>query len=489
MKKIMVALLMVALIGGGAFAGDRFTVTAEVEGNLLTTTSGAGGTTNSESFTALNKADGDFELEFKYDGDAYGGQLTFEGLDASIKNANAWLKFGEIAKVTAGLGYDYRAIGQVGGDADFGAQFYKEIGQDPTKGVEIGTTDPFLFGSGLLVNIFAGPAEIGIFADYGNSVKAIKTGKGLTGSGKAPNWFGDYADYKNAKPFSNYTYGVSAKYESDLFDAGAALKLTSKDAKGYVSPFFNEPGFDQEEFVTLIISGSSAAAAAVAAGTTTVGEGTYPFVSTDFGVYGKIRAVDGLEIGVGVAGQDAYQTKEKDQKVNDPFRLGINLDAKYTGIENLTVGLYNNASFWTYPGSKKDIDYGEFGTSLGGVKKVKADTPASYFYLFDELNAEYKLSDTITLDARVRNYAQTGSVLSSSVGVDYLVARAGVTYAVDEFAKVWARVQLGSVSYSTSGEKEIAGWANVKKADGSGKAETSRDHITFSIPVGIQVKF
>jgi hypothetical protein len=496
MKKIMVALLMAALFAGSVFAADGFSLTVDVNGNLFTTTAG-NGTTETGFFKSLDGGSNDSDLEFAYtdpDG-AYGATLHYEvGQAGDNKNAgsfgvyntkaNAWVKFGNIVKLSAGRGIDYRAIEKVGGDKDFGAIGLKNFGAvfagGKTANPDFSTTDAFKFGSGLVANIFAGPVNIGLFAGPSTGVSAWDESTNLPWYDAETDvmWNGS-AKLKNVLNLFNYEYGLSLLYESDVADVGAALKLSRVDAEstgvtevttpetgtiiGYLpdgTPVYSPSGFtpsSTSDFPT---------------------KGSWGTIATNFGVYGKVKAIDALVIGVGYAGYKEYADADKDPgKYNSPFVSGVNLDLKYTGIDKLTLGLYNNASFYSLSEEKES--------------GLVVQQQRSFFFLFDELNVGYALTEKLSIDARVRNYLATTTFKTGSddkegnVGVDQLAIRAGVVYKVKPNAQVWARAQFTNYAHSTSfddahGKKA---WLNVD-AD-----KSSRDHIKFDIPVGIQVKF
>jgi hypothetical protein len=508
MKKIMVALLMAALIGGGAFAGEGFGVTAQVEGNLFTTTAGESGTTDAGFFTGLNKGAGDFELAFSYD-DAdglYGAKLKFEaGGDAKsdvkvyggalvpvIGTAWAYVNFGGLVKVTAGKDISYRAASKVGGDKDFGvlgvdydsdkaadvATGHEQGAQDAGKNIGFTSTDPFKFGDGLVVNVLVGPLDIGLFAGPSQGIKVWNQDKPLFNSGvpdvkDKPLWDGSLQFNETLDKF-NYQYGVSVAFKHEIVDAGLAFKMTRANGKSMApikGEWTTDPvagdiiGYTKDGTPIYKTDGTGVWS------TSGVTEGDWGIQSYDWGLYGTIKAVPNLTIGVGYAGHKDYVDEKDDAgKYDSPITTGINLDAKYV-LGNLTAGLYNNISLWSQP------------------EETGKQREQSYFFLFDELNVAYKVTEKLTADVRARNYLSTYTMkmdsTSQAVTVDRLAIRAGVEYQVAPSAKGWARLQFENTAYSS--DPTTDGWDKVSAAGAS--KETSRDHFTFSIPVGIQVKF
>jgi hypothetical protein len=214
-----------------------------------------------------------------------------------------------------------------------------------------------------------------------------------------------------------------------------------------------------------------------------VADGNWGYQTIDFGLYAKIKAIPDLTIGVGYAGHKDWVDGHADKKpgvYNSPFQSGINLDVQYV-LGALTAGLYNNVSFWSLPEEKKGNQY-----------------ESSYFFLFDELNLAYKLTEKLTVDLRARNYLSTytykgGDDKKYARTVDRFDIQSGVEYqVVPDKAKAWARLQFVNTAYSSAPTDK--GW-NEQPADpaalqGLGVTEgTSRNHFTFDIPVGIQVKF
>jgi hypothetical protein len=492
MKKIMAVLLMAALFAGVAFAGDRFSVRAKAEGDLFTTTAGSSGTTEGAFFKGLDAPHGDTQAEFSYDAESvWGGLVRFRlnNIDTATNVVNAprafaWVNFGGIVKVSAGKGIDYRAIEKVDGITDFGVNYVK------TEDGSITTSDPFKFGSGLLANVIVGPINVGLFAGPSAGAKPLNTEKGtaLTSAGSKelggdtfylytdgdgndyvspiggltvipefetdPFWNGDLKA-KDVKDFYNYQYGFSVFYGSDLADVGAVLRLSraGTESAGGIVDSFAPPGTWDD---TTPITPATLVATA---------DGSYGALVTDFGLYGKIKAIDGLVIGVGYAGNYAYPDKEKDATKHVPFKSGINLDAKYTGIDKLTIGLYNNLSFWTQ-------------TAESPIK----DT--SYLNILDRLDVAYALNDKLTVDARVQNVNGGTTYDGKTWGVDVLTLRAGAVYKFAPDVSAYARLQFANTSYSDGRDygSGFSSYTNVTK-------DVSRDHFTFSIPVGIDVKF
>jgi hypothetical protein len=471
MKKIMVVLLMVALFVGGAFAGEGFGITARIEGSLFSTTVG-NGTSAIGFFQTLDTPHEDFALSFSYDDPdgLYGATLGFETnptdgwtsaytnpgtLIPVVSDAFAWVKIGNVLKLRAGKGGDYRAIEKIGGEEEFGVQWL--TGQDftgpGTGDVSYNTSDPFDFGSGLVANIFAGPVTIGLFAapSKGFSVWDQDISKALPSEVETSSLWTGEPRFKNVNSIFDYQYGLSALYASDIVDVGAAFKLSRVGAEswnGIDDP--TDPDYIGDKWGLLGI---------------------------DFGVYGKIKAIQGLELGVGVAGQKSYADAKDDAGKYDPFLLGIGLDVKFTGVDKLTLGFYNNISLWTVP-KNTDLD--------------SNDKDISHFYLTDQLEVAYAVTEKLTIDARVQNFLQTyddpqDTATNGATGthnVDKLGIRAGVAYKVKPNAQVTARLQFVNTAYDSDPE----GWGKVTGFFGETEP-AKRNHFTFSIPVGIKVEF
>jgi hypothetical protein len=484
MKKIMVALLMAALLVGVAFAGEGFTMRAQVEGNLFTQTAGENGTTSAGFFTGLDNGAGDFDLTFQYDDPdgLYGAKVNFDlGSDSfktsgkqlpHIGTAFAWVKIANLIKVSAGRDISYRAIEKVGGDKDFGVQ-----GMDPDDDgyvSAITTSDPFKFGSGLVLNVLTGPLNIGLFAGPSQGIKVWNQDGTVAPDGTKTYWNGEMV-LKETLDLFNYQYGASAKYASDLVDVGAAFKMTRYDGKS-IAPKYGIEG-DTDTIIGYYYGDadndpSTPDVLIPVYGTkeklTGLTNGDWGKLSLDFGLYAQIKAVDGLTIGVGYAGSKGWKDQKEDAGKHDPFRSGINLDAKYT-LGALTAGLYNNISFWS---RAEDAE--------ANVSEYKV------FYLFDELNVAYAVTPKLTADFRARNYLfnnemKVGDETVTST-MDRLALRAGVDYkVVPDKASVWVRLQFTTDMYSGSED----GMGHI----GNNKEAASMNNNTFSIPVGVKVTF
>jgi hypothetical protein len=101
----------------------------------------------------------------------------------------------------------------------------------------------------------------------------------------------------------------------------------------------------------------------------------------------------------------------------------------------------------------------------------------------------YKVTEKLTADFRARNYLSTYTLKignkDQALTVDRLAIRAGVEYQVAPSAKGWARVQFTNTAYTS--DPTADDWDKTTAVNAS--KQTSRDHFTFDIPVGIQVKF
>jgi hypothetical protein len=482
MKKIMAALLVAALVAGSVFAADGFTAVVEVKTDVAEYQlySGSGETGfdlfKGNSTTAGISAfpSGDTEVKFAYaDPDKkYGAQLNILDLfDGAVGYGGQW-KVGDVfawaqlgpARVKLGK-YTERAYVNIGNDKH---GVLDENRKDPVVSGMITNYDVFGFG-GLLVDLGFGPANIWLNASIADEgFKVLKDGETV------PDYDQD-GIFKNADVLRNYKYGVAGKYKlGDIADIAVALTLGHTGGAGTEAGWVNDadtlPIYDwidhDDDPQTPKIWGNKNGSLGVVE--------AHGNVFTGFGLYGNVTAIPDLAIGLGYYGYKINPDEKSDDKHPKtkyaPLRSAIDLDLAYTGIDKLTLSLFNNFSFYTY--EKK---------YYGAADTLK---DSSVFVLYNELSASYKLSDPLTAALTVRNYLLNTTNYNGrdgqKEGYDEFTLEGKVTYAIDSKASVFGGLKFVDKSFTTTTK------GDQKDAD---KANELKHNYIFSVPIGIKVSF
>jgi hypothetical protein len=203
-----------------------------------------------------------------------------------------------------------------------------------------------------------------------------------------------------------------------------------------------------------------------------------------FGLYANLSPIEGLGVSVGYsavifnAGEN-YKTKAATITGSVPLFSGIDLRVAYTAIENLSVYFNNNISFSSAKGEGKDNfnAYGFVGSPLADKQSE------SYFSMHNTLGGAYKLTDKLTAKAQLGNKLQTYTTDNDGNGstktTDTFGFYTGVSYAPNANVTLNAGLTLSAAS------------TDVKYTVKSGTAAdpTKEGTIKFAIPVGLKVTF
>jgi hypothetical protein len=499
MKKIMATLLVAALVVGSAFAGDGWAAKVDIDTDLLNVTDVKGNENsffkNTGSGNVSYFASADTDIAFTYDDPdgKYGGKINLltdfnAGPVGKIGDVFAYVKFGSLVKVKAGAFTD-RASSKVYGDKDPGLLWFKP-GDNNTAA--IATSDPFGFG-GLTATIYAGPAEVWLLATPITNYRVWDPRKNNpdTGSGTTAEQpkFDDNsnvaADWNNYDTVSDYKFGAAVKFPlPDVVDVAASFKLAHT---GSASTTF----YTGSESYTYWDQGNYKQGTRTAGALNSVGK--WGQKELDFGLYANVKALSsmGLNLGLGaygsqitadgyknLLGQGSYKWVEA-SKYDEYLKLGFDLAVKYTGIDKLTLQLGNNVSFYTDP--------------FDGEDKGTTGADAEYFILYNQLAVGYALSDTLTLDATVRNYL--GQVTGANNMKDMKVVKddlrfdAKLTYKISGNASAFGGVRFDTTSYTYDGYPSGVTDAQKKSFEAGTEANLGKAGYIFSVPVGFTVSW
>ena len=315
-----------------------------------------------------------------------------------IGDVYAWGKVFGVFREKLGK-YTDRVVEKIGGDMDLGV-FSLEFTDD--NALTIGSTDSLGLGSniiGSLSTVFIGPVEASVFfAPNEYHVSKILSMEGTNTGAKV-----------TVDSYYSYLAGGSVKYRMDDFlTVGAAYRQAH-----------------------------------------TRGEGTSTgYIFNDFGLYGIVNNIAniGLTVGVGYSGQLSFE--DGDELDSALYQNAIHLDVKYTGIEKLTIGLYNNMSFYTLG---KEYTPGFDAAINAIVPDAYADETG--LVLYNELEAGYRITDIIGVSLKARNYYATITGRNGANGQDYginkLLIEPQVVFTISKNALFRAGVNFEAVFYNT----------------------------------------
>lgn len=428
MKKILMASLMLALVFTAAFAqSDKpFSVKIDIDADLFSfvhTDVKNDGYVSPEEKTEENLAHflnggdyGDAEIKFAYTDpqDRFGGVAGID-FDGTLTNTfplgdlYGWGRVTKYARFQLGK-FTFRTIEKIGGDKDLGVLTF-DIDKDGDLTFE--TTDSLGLGDdtiGFLASGYIGPVALNAFvAPDAYHVARIYTPPATT-TGAAP----------NVKIPAYYSY-----------KAGGSLR------------------FDLPELVSVAASYRQEHTA----GDTYTALG---YIFNDYGLYADITALSalGLEIGVGYSGRIAFEDlyfQEGEEELTEldfaPVMNAIHLDIKYTGVPKLTLGLYNNVSFYTLAADKTPV----YDEDIAKIADVYADERV--LALYNELVASYRITETFSPSLKVRNYygsiaGRTG-VKGQDYGKDVLAVEALAAYKITENVELRAGIRFENTIYDT----------------------------------------
>jgi hypothetical protein len=472
-RKLAGALVCVALVCAAASAEDekaKFTATIDIDANLFRETiteyssdidrQYAHGTTATENlpfgnFDFLT----DTSVGFTVDKNRYGGNLSLDDKDG-IGGIKAWVKFGSLFKITTGndigAGYaDYL-------DADPGMRIY--TGSTPADWDASKDPDNITQDKGLLLEMFIKSFSLAFAGQYydGNVLSLDVNSSAMEHS--------QWEDVDQKK----YGYGARIGYE---------LGQWGKVNVSYVNQYTN------------------------------VGENNYrldanrkpvpAFADTEkathmFGLYASLTPpVPGLAVTLGYNGMYTqyldefyHGTSMVKTLVPSVFQNGINLNARYKGIEKLTLRTDHNYSFWT------DRDYSPFAipgkVNYGLESSVEGATLSNveHWLLWNGLGAAYEFTRVFKLSLYIRNLyredtaAQSGGTVWK-VSWDKFVAELTSTFKMNDSVELYIGLNLENTIHFSA--KEVNAQISNMFVSWASPSETTDSKLIFKIPVGITV--
>jgi hypothetical protein len=442
MKKTVIGIILIILGAAGAFAQEEkaFHVTVDIDADLAQYqhtdikndeyVSDEDTIQENQIFFLRNGSFGDAEVKFEYTGPGkdFGAVLGLDIGDTLAGNVPwgdvyAWSNITRFARIQLGK-FTYRAIAKIGGDKDLGVL---DLNMDkPSNTFALETSDSLaqqadvigFLGSGII-----GPVEIGAFA----APNAYFTARHFQVPGTIT---GDEPE-QTVPAYYTYNFGGYAKFSlPDLVDVGASYRQIHTEGSGtYTGEIFHDFGL--------------------------------------YAVLGLLKNI-GVEIGAGYSGRIAYD--DGDDIGYAPFKSGIHLDAVYSGIPNLKVGLYNNLSLYTLDAENSRA----YDEGIAKVSDIYADE--DYLALYNELVLSYTLG-RITPSLGARNYYAVLSgfkgVKEADYGLDELTVDAKVTFKVSESMEVRGGIKYVNTVYDTPKVSDVLVNSN----------------FVIAIPVGITFKW
>jgi hypothetical protein len=205
------------------------------------------------------------------------------------------------------------------------------------------------------------------------------------------------------------------------------------------------------------------------------GSGSYGKLDNDFGVYANIAipGLDSLGLGIGYSGYVQLQ-----EEVVNPLFSGVDLRAKFTGIDDLTISLNNNISFAGAKGTDSSTQTNKSALGSALLKDVKE----SFFALYNGLLVTYQLTDIFTARFEAANrfasLAQDSNGFESKFGYELLQLEIGGIFTLNSHVGFEGGLAL-QVDNST---------AKVT-VDGTTTGDVSAGAFTFGIPLRMHIVF
>jgi hypothetical protein len=451
MKRILCTAVLLALAFSGIFAQEEKGLSAkiDIDANLMKWTHTD--VKNDEYVSPEDRTDADVanvmanpnyddveaELGYTDPEDRFGGLIGFDFPSLlpetfAIGDLYAWGRVTQYARLKMGK-YTDRVIEKIGGDKDLGVLSLDFTEDDD---LSIGTTDSLGLGDDVIGFLFSGY--------YGFPANESEALLGLSFFA-APDTYHRSRTYSIPGTSPVQTFTVDAYYSYKL---GGALR------------------FDLED----IVSVGASYRQQHTEGTTQVSTGD---IYNDYGLYAEVNALKqflpGFGFALGYSGQIAYE--DGDDPETAPVKHGVHFDLKYTGVEKLSIGLYNNASFYTL--ARENTLY--YDEDIAAAMDIYTDE--SSLVLYNELNISYDLFEFLTPSLMVRNYygalTGNGGRKDQDYGKNILTVELKAAYKISEFASVRAGVKFENITYMTPVTSVVL----------------KNSNYAISIPVGITVQW
>jgi hypothetical protein len=478
MKKYVAASAVLLMLGvGSVFADDDrgFTATIDIDANALQITKNTYSDENdrphshSTSKTQQLPFGGfdfltDSAVDFSFSTDFWGGKVSLDDKDG-LGGFKVWAAFGPFVKLTVG--------------DDIGSSYADSLDADPGMRVYTGTVplandtgtdwdankdpDNITQDKGILLELFFKPVTLAFAGQYyDGDVLSLE----ILNSEHT-----EWVDVEQKK------YGYGVRVGSEIWEWG---KVNASYILQYNNIGSNNYRLDRER--------KAQPAVADAERTTHL-----------FGIYASLTPpLAGLGVSLGYGGvytkyvDEFYRgTGMVETLVPSVFQSGYNLNARYKGIDRLTLRTDHNVSLWT------DRDYTAFGIPGRGNYGLLSDVESaafadvSHFFLWNGLGAEYKINDSFKVSLYARNLYREDSAEQENADVwevtkDKFALETKFTYMRGDKFEVYAGVTFettASTATKTVNQQisnKFATWAEVK--------DTSDVETLIKIPVGITVK-
>jgi hypothetical protein len=475
-KKVAAGVVALSLLGFHVFAGEPrgFTATVDIDANALLIRKKAYENGGSRQYansltTTENLPFGGFDLltdtavSFSYEGAGYGGNLSLDDKDG-IGGIKVWVRLaGGMFKITAG--------------DDIGAGYADSLDADPGMRVYTGATpaewdaskdpDNITQDKGLLLEAFPGNFTLAFAGQYfdGSALSLDVNSAAM-----------EHSKWENVGQKS-YGYGARVGYQ---------LGEWGKVNVSYVNQYSNVGGNNYR--------------------VTSSGELVPVFADSErtvhmFGVYASLTPpVRGLAV---TLGYDGVYTRYLDEfyqgigwiKTLTPkvYQSAVNLNARYKGVDKLTLRTDHNYSFWT------DRDYRPFAIggkgNYGLESTVEGEALANveHALLWNGLGASYQFTDVFKLGVYLRNLHRRDTAGDQSDGRMWevrwnkAVAETTATFTINASVELYAGITVENTSHYSSKDVNaqipdfFVSWV-------SAPFETKDTELVFKIPVGITMK-
>jgi hypothetical protein len=447
MKRVLMCLVIVILAASFAGGQDQkgFSVTVDIDADLGQFTRreikndeyiSEEDTVQENEFRFMNNDKfGDAEVTFEYTDpdDKFGAVIGVDFADAlggvlPLGDLYGWGRISKYSRVQLGK-YTYRVIEKLDGDKDLGvlnlvldkgenSLFFESRDSLAQNADIIG-----FLGSGILGIPGAGTVELGVFAAPDNYYVARYYDIPGSTTGSEPK--------QKVPAYYTYNFGGILKYSlENVVTVGASYRQIHTEGEG-----------------------------------TSTG-----YIHNDYGIYAVLDTLNGVGVRIAAGYSGNISFEDGDDLDTAPIQHAIHLDAEYTGVPKLKIGLYNNFSFYGLA-ADKTLTY---DSDIAEVLDIYADESSKILY--NELKASYELTESLIPGLIFRNYygSLTGinGVKGQDYGLDVFTGEARMTYKI-KTAEFRAGLKFGYTLYNTPAASDIL----------------RNSGFTVSLPVGLAIKW
>jgi hypothetical protein len=453
--------------------GKKFTATIDIDANFLLyrdkTYSGAEDRQYANNvafmenlpFGGFNLVD-DTSVSFSFDGLYYGGTLSLDDKDG-IGGIKAWVKPWSFLKITAGndIGAGYADSLE----ADPGMRVYTGAASATSAWDESKDPDNITQDKGVLFESFIGPLTLAFAGQYYNgSVLELPVNQNIM----------EYSKWVNVQQ-KEYGYGARV---------GSTIGSWGKINVSYINQYSNKYGNNYRLNNMEPVPNAADSEKNIHM----------------FGAYASLTPpVEGLAVSLGYGGvfteyvDEFYKgTTPVETLVPSVYQQGFNFNARYKGINKLTLRTDHNYSFWT------DRDYSAFAIPGRDNYGLKSDEEGAalvnvdHWLLWNGFGAAYQFTPVFKLNLYVRNLYREDTAANDGgttwkVSWDKLTAELTATFKpFGDNVELYAGFTVEHTTHFSS--KEVNAQITDKFVSWASPSETTDTELVYKIPVGMVIK-